>query len=212
MGVVLVDLAAAPVLAAGKEVRDFAISVDGKAAGKYCMTINDHGNGVFSMMGQADVRVAYLVYVYKYTYSGTEVWHGNRLVRLDSSTNDDGKQFQVSVQLANDRLQIKVNGQERVGRPDVWTTTYWRLPEAKLRTGGVSLLDSDTGRPIAARIQFVGTNAIQIAGQTQNCQHYRVTGDKIAADVWYDAQERLVRQESVEDGHRYVLDLIRVSR
>ena len=34
----------------------------------------------------------------------------------------------------------------------------------------------------------------------------------VEVDVWYDEQGRLARQESVEDGHRMVMELVRVRR
>jgi hypothetical protein len=41
--------------------------------------------------------------------------------------------------------------------------------------------------------------------------HYRLTG-KMNIDLWYDGSERLVRQEWLEQGHKTVVELIRVRR
>src|SRR5262249_20978755 len=103
-------------------------------------------------------------------------------------------------------LRVKVNGQERAIRPDVWTTTYWRLPDARWRNAAVPLLDCDTGKEINATLKYVGTSQINVAGQAQNCVHYQLTGG-VQVDVWYDQNERPVRQESIEDGHKTVLEI-----
>ena len=86
------------------------------------------------------------------------------------------------------------------------------MADAKFRNRGVPLLDADTGKEIAANLQHVGTSQINVNGSAQNCAHYRVTGRGVQADLWYDSQERLVRQESIEDGHKTLLELSRIRR
>jgi hypothetical protein len=198
--------------AADVEARDFTILVDGKRAGEYHMTITRQDDGSFTMTGQADVRVTVMIVkTYTYSYRGTEVWKDGRLVRFDSQTNDDGKRFVVSAVADGNNLRIKANGQERLARPDIWLSTYWRLADPRFRNQGVPLVDADTGKDISATLQHVGSNSINVNGQMQTCVHYRVSGG-VQVDVWYDAQERLVRQESIEEGHRTVLELSRIRR
>src|SRR5207253_660929 len=158
--------------------------------------------------GQVDVHVRFaLVVNYKYTYRGTETWKDDRLFRLDSTCDDDGQRYTVHAEADGNRLRVTVNGAERAVRPDVWTTSCWRLPPAQYRNAALVLLDADTGREIAGRLQYVGTSKVDVAGQTQECVHYRVTGGT-KLELWYDAQERLVRQESQEQGHATVLQII----
>jgi hypothetical protein len=151
------------------------------------------------------------VYTYTYSYRGTEVWKDGKLVRLDSTSNDDGKRYTVAAMAEDNSLRVKVNGQERTTSPEVWTTSYWRLPDARFRNQAVPLLDADTGRDIRGNLQYLGTQQIQVAGKVQDCAHYRVTGG-VKVDLWYDQQERLVRQEALEDGHRIVLEITGIRR
>ena len=90
-------------------------------------------------------------------------------------------------------------------------STYWRLPAAKFRNQNVPLIDADTGKDIAATLRFVGMENTPVAGQTVQCAHWRVTGG-VQVDCWYDGFDRLVRQESVEDGHKTQLELIQVNK
>ena len=214
VGVALVFAPLAQATAASVERRDFSLRVDNKPAGDYQMVITAQGDGTTVVTCQARVEVKKLVGIYKYTYSyrGTETWQGHRLIRLESSTNDDGTRFTVNAVADGNWLRVKVNDQERLSRPDVWTTSYWRLPEARFRNGAVPLLDADTAQPIDGQMRLVGTEALSIGGQTQNCAHYHVSGKRIEVDVWYDAQERMVRQESVEQGHRTVFELTGLRR
>ncbi len=207
----LFALASSRAAAADRETREFAVRVDGRSGGTNQMVISRQDDGTETVDCTASVSVNYLLVRYRYTYSGTEVWKNGRLHHLRSVTNDDGKNFDVTAWADGDGLRVRVNNRERTTRWDVWTTTYWKLADAKFRNQGVPLLDADTGKDINAVLRYVGPESVNVAGQMQNCSHYRVTGG-VQVELWYDAQERLVRQESIEDGHRTVLELVRVQR
>ena len=192
--------------AGDSEVRDFKVAVDGKQAGTYRMTLQRHENGSISMVGQANIKVSYLVASYRYSYTGSEVWSNGRLYALESKTNDDGKEFTVSAAAVGDGFKIKVNGQERTTRPDIWVSTYWHQPDAKFDNKNIPLIDADSGKDLNATLQYVGKEEIAVLGQRQACVHYRLRGG-VTVDLWYDGQERLVRQESVDDGHRILQEL-----
>jgi hypothetical protein len=191
------------------ETRVFTVAVDGKPAGEYHMRITRQGDG-FTMSGQARIRVRVLLYTYKYAYTGTEVYHGGRLARLTSTTNDDGMRFEVTAAAQGDGLHVTVNGRERVAPADVWPTSYWRLPPGGSGGRAVHLLDADTGKGFAGRLAHLEETRLDLAGQRRPCAHYRVTGPPAPVDLWYDGQQRLLRQEYLEDGHRTVLELKRL--
>jgi Family of unknown function (DUF6134) len=197
----------APVRAADSEVRTFAVSVEGTKSGDYKMTIATKHDGTVVMSGQAEVNVkVLLVTAYSYAYNGVEVWKDGRLQRFDSSATENGKRYAVTAAAAGDQLRVKVNGQERLTRPDVWVNTYWRLPEAKFRGQTVPLLGCDYGHDDARELKFVGNEQLTVNGQTMSCAHYRILTEP-AHDLWYDAQERLVRQEWTSSGRKTVLEL-----
>jgi hypothetical protein len=133
------------------------------------------------------------------------------LLRLDSTCNDDGKLYVLSATAENERLRLKVNNQEKIVRGDVWLTSYWAEPSNRLNQE-VALLDADTGRELATRLQQIGVEQRTIAGQTVNVTRYRGTGKHGVTDLWYDGNNRLVRQEWTEDNHKMVLELIRLRR
>jgi len=198
-------------VAAEVEHREYQIRIDDKPAGHYHMIITNRDDGVVVVQGQAQVDIRVLVVRYRYTYRGTEFWKGGRLERLDSTCDDDGKNFTVKALADGNSLRVTVNGEGRAVRPDVWTTSCWRLPAAQYRNRALTLLDADTGREIAGHLQYVGESEVTVGGQPQDCVHYRVTGDT-KLELWFDAQERLVRQESEEQGHATVIQLSGVHR
>lgn len=199
--------------AGGAETREFDVTVDGKPAGAYAMSIVQRDDGSVVMTGKADVqfKVA-LVINYFYTYQGSELWKDGKLQRLDSTANDDGAKSWVQAAIEDEGLRVKSNAGNRVIKPEVWTTSFWRLPEKVTRNQQIVLLDADTGKEIPANLQYVGNQAIVVAGQSVTAAHYQVRGNNREDDLWYDGTGRLLRQESVENKHRYVLELARFQR
>jgi hypothetical protein len=208
----LLTLPAGAARAADAETRDFTVLVDGKRAGDAHMTIQRADDGTAEVRCDTDVVVKIGPFrAYSYSYRGQEVWKGGRLLRLVSTCNDDGKRYAVAADADGDRLRVRVNGQERLARGDVWLTSYWQQPDGTRVNQAVPLLDADTGRDLGARLQFVGEQQLGVAGAAQNVKHYRLTGE-VQVDLWYDASGRLARQEWVEEGHRTQLELARVRR
>jgi hypothetical protein len=206
-------LAAVPLAAcaADAEQRVFTVLVDGKPAGEYRVTIRVGDDSTATMTGSAAVHVRHALGQYRYGYQGTEVWKGGRLQRLDAASDDDGKACAVRATAAADGLRVTANGRAQTVRPDAWPTTYWQLPPAERRDQPLTLLDVDTGKPLTARLSAGGPVRLVVAGRPLEATRYRVTG-QAQAELWYDAQGRLVRQETVEDGHKTVLELREVQR
>jgi len=201
----------AGVRAADSETREFAVLVDGKPAGNARMAIQQQDDGTTVVSSDTNVVVKILIKKYVYTCQAREVWKDGRLQQASSQCNDDGKQYQVSAVAQADGMHVRVNGRERTTKSDVWLSSYWTLPNAKLRNQVIPVLDIDNGRDMQVRLQHLGAAQIAVAGQMQNVQHYRLTGT-VRIDLYYDANERLVRQEWVEEGHPTVLELKGVRR
>jgi hypothetical protein len=203
-----VGLLLAPhVSAAETEVRVFNVSVDGKDAGKYTMTITKQDDGSVTVACDAHVKVKVLgVTAYHYDYTGTEVWKDGRLVSLKSGCDDDGKRHSVSAVAGERGLRVTVDGREKVVRGDVYLTSACLLPGPKMRDGAIPLMEADDGKEIDGKMQSVSSGTMNVAGQAVTVTRYRLTS-LVPHDVWYDGSDRLVRQEWTEDGHKTVLEL-----
>ncbi len=207
----LVLSSAAVARAADSETREFVVKVDGKPSGNANMTIQRQDDGTTVVSCDTNVRVRVLIKTYVYTCQTRETWKDGRLQQLVSQCNDDGKQFRVSANAQADGIHVNVNGREHITKPEAWVSSYWTLPDPKLRDQAISVVDADNGHDLQGRIQFIGTTQRTVAGQVQNVQHYRFNGSK-RIELFYDAAQRLVHQEWVEDGHPTVLELTRVRR
>lgn len=198
-------------LARGEERRTFAVSVDKKPAGSHEVVIRTADDGAVTVTSQADVTVKVAVLRFKYTFRGTEVWKGGRLRELATTADDNGKRHAVSAVADGDGLAVRADGRDFRVTGGPWPTTYWRLPPEKQRGPEVTLLDADTGKPIAAKLEKVGVEKVAVLGKPFDATHYRLSGG-VQVDLWFDGDDRLVRQEFVEQGHRTVLELTRLQR
>jgi hypothetical protein len=198
--------------AAEGETRNYTIQVDGKHAGDYQLIIQPQPDGALVVSAQSDVRVTVLaVPVYTYSYRGQEVWKNGRLQHFESGGKEKGKDFAVRADADGPGLRVQANGREYRARPDVWTTSWWQLPEARYRNAELPLLGCGDGAEAMSRLQFVGIEERKVGGRTQSCTHYRVVKDA-THDLWYDAEERLVRDEWVSGGHATVVEMTELHR
>jgi hypothetical protein len=94
--------------------------------------------------------------------------------------------------------------------PDAVVPASAERPEERPAKQSVALLDSDKGRTLRSQMQRIGEETLAVAGKRVPCTRYRLTGD-VQVDLWYDADRRLVRQESLESGHKTILHLVRIT-
>jgi len=207
--VVLVALAicSGTAVAADVETREFRVLVDGKRAGDAQMTIHRADDGTLSMHCDTEINVkAGPFRVYSYKYRGRETWKDGKLVRLQSTCDDDGKHFDVQAEGKDGKLFVSVNHVVRGVRSDVWLTSYWQEPDKKKYDTVIPLLDADCGRELDGHLRLVATEQWAVENRVENVKHFELTG-KVRVDLWYDAAGRLIRQEWMEDGHRTKLEL-----
>lgn len=170
----------------------------------------------------------FVVYKYRYRSAGTEVWQDDRLVELDNNADFNGSKYAVVARRSNSGLDVTVNGETSSLPHDAWTTSYWRLPQSLasefpgdpgespiVRTNGapprkIVLLDSDKGEQRRAEVIRLNDERLSVGGDDRVCSHYRLSGD-VQVDLWYDGQRRLVRQESVEQGHKTAIHLTNIT-
>jgi Domain of unknown function (DUF6134) len=207
----ILAILSAPVRGAETEEREFAVTVDSKGAGTFHLTARADDDGTETITATANVKISYLLGSYKYTLRSAEVWKRERLISLESSSNDDGKKHTVKASAANDLLTVMVDGQSRKIRGDAFTTTGWRLPTIDKSRASL-LLDTEDGTDTPVRLEWVGQCDVEAAGTSVRAQHFRLTGKDVDVDWWFDGSGRPVRQEMKWDGHKVALQLTGVKR
>src|SRR5438477_4220584 len=142
-----------PVWASHTEQRQYSVLVDGKDAGHSVLTIVEQDDGSAYVTASAKVDVRHLVAGYTFAIEGQEWWKDGKLIGLKSFCNDNGKRCDLLVSQRGDQLLMRVNGVERAVRNDVWTTSYWKLADARFHNKPVPLLAADNGQERVGQLQ-----------------------------------------------------------
>jgi hypothetical protein len=201
-----------PARADDTEQRDFTILVDGKAAGASRMTIIQKDDGITYMKASAEVKLQG-IFAYSFRVEAEEWWKDGKLIGLKAQSQENKKHAQVVVGSDGKVLTLSVDGKKRGLGPEVWTTSYWKLADARFHNKEIPVLETDTGNTFMGRLQFVrGEEKITIAGKLENCYHFCVHGPTGPCDLWFDRFHRLVRQEFTESGHRTIVQLDSIRR
>ncbi len=202
-------LAEAPKLIA-EEFREFEIFIKDHPSGTSVVHIRQTDDGKTTVQTEARATYRVLLYVYRYELHGQEVWAGDRLAAIDNRANDDGQALTVHAMVGPADSLIDANGKsQRTPRSVDFTTSYWRLPtnaQASIQLG----IDADRGTLYRVRFERVGTEQVNVAGNRIQCEHFRVKGD-VSADLWFDRQNRLVQQRTIEEGYPTELRLARIT-
>ena len=194
-----------------QETRTFRASIDGRDRGRLVMQFTKRNDRTETVRGEAELNFNFVVYRYRYTSVGTETWKDDRLIRLASESNYNGSKYVLQATATDELLEYEVNGEVQRATMDALITTHWREPSIDKVGRKLTLLDSDKGQQRFGTLEKVGTEKLMVAGGEINVIHYRIRGD-VEVDVWYDEVRRLVRQDSMESGHRMILELSQTQR
>ena len=201
-----------PAFADDTEHRDFSIYIDGKDAGVSRMTIVQKDDGTTYMSGSVDVKFRHLLIDYTLKIQAQEWWKDGKLTGLKTIGTDNNKKVDVTVASENNQLRMRVNGKDSMLRPDIWTSSYWKLADARFHNKQVPIVDIDTGKEFTSELKYIGAEKVPVGGKFEDCYHFRVTAPVGPIDLWFDRYHRLVRQEFTELGHKTIVQLTHVRR
>ena len=130
---------------------------------------------------------------YRYTHRSREVWVGDELWSLESSTDDDGKPYSVRIardgeSLVVDRLTPDAKDRVREILPaGTLPSTHWNVRQTRQS----SLLNSQKGTIERIRVTPIGRDSVRTATATVEATHYRYEGG-VRMDQWFDARNKMI--------------------
>jgi hypothetical protein len=205
--------AASPAWADDTEEREFSVFVDGKDAGTSKMTIVQKDDGTTYMAATLDVKFRHLLVVdYSIKAETQEWWKNGQLIGMKTKCSDNGKKTDVTAAVENNMLRLRVNGVDRFIKNESWTTSFWKLADAKFHNKQIPIVECDSGKEFTSELKYIDTQQLKIGGQLQDCYHFRVSAAPGPVDLWYDRYHRIVRQEFTESGHKTVVQLVHIKR
>ena len=136
---------------------------------------------------------------YRYLHDATERWRGNCLESLAARTDDNGDRSVVDAVSAGEGLQVATGAARETLGGCVMSFAYWN-PQILRQT---RLLNAQTGKFEAVRVNALGEEVITVRGQPQTARKFRLTGPKNPIDLWYStADEWLALESTVAGGRR----------
>jgi hypothetical protein len=115
--------------------------------------------------------------VYNYHHRNKEVWQKDRLISLESKTNDNGTPYFVTVTKRNNRLHVKSNAESYDVPLTTMTTSYWHRAMIYQK----NLINTQNGKLLAVTIDTKDIVPLK------NMTEYTITGD-LKARIRYDNQ------------------------
>jgi hypothetical protein len=201
-----------PLWAGDVEVRTFSVNVENKKAGEFRITALKAPDGVVKVSAESVVQSKQGDGWRRAAYSGLEVWKNGTLQSLDARSYDDGKRREVRASILDDKIRILINGQRSDAPLNVWTSTWWTAPVMDNSVRSIAVLQPETGKVVSAQIERIGLDRLPIDDKFEELTHFRLAGNGLQFDLWYDADDHLVRAAGLENNQHVVMELIKVQR
>lgn len=169
---------------AGTRVYAFQAFLDDKRIGEHRFTVVTEG-ATRHVTSDADFVVKFLGFsAYRYRHHAEEQWSGACLASLAASTADDGKSTSVNLAKSGDANEIETAGHASSVPGCLMTYAYWN-PAMRSQ---VRLLNPQTGRVDAVRIERVADGDVTVGGKPVHAFDWRVAGGDAPIDVWISDQ------------------------
>ena len=193
---------------------EFAVFRKGEQIGTHKLTFEEKGDRLQVHVDvNLKVQVLFMT-VYRYKHESTEVWAGNRMVAFESSTQQNGKAWEVAAHLAgDDKLVVNANDQQRTLPDSLPPTSYWR-PEM-METS--RWFNTQFGSSIDVNVAPKGTEQVESVGKPVSAHRYKVTGvvaetgKPVDLDLWYADNGELVKMQFIAAADGSLIEFQRIS-
>ena len=166
---------------------NFSALLDGKRIGQHRFKVSGNGDER-KVVSEATFAVKFLgVTAYSYRHSATEDWHGDCLLALNSTTDDDGRP--ETVRASQNDASLK---------GCVMSFAYWN-PAIQTQT---RLLNAQTGKLENVLVKRIGNGLVDVRGKPVEATEFRIIGAANPIIVWYSAQGDWVGLDSIVAGGR----------
>ena len=135
------------------------------------------------------------------------MWKDGRLQHFQGAGKENSRTFAVSADAEPTGLHVKAGGRESSCRLGLGPPAFGNSRTHGFAIRRSTLMGCDDGQASTGQLTSIGMERITAAGQEQTCAHYRLTRN-VPYELWYDAQDRLVREEWTSNGHHTVLALV----
>ncbi|MCH7554767.1 MAG: hypothetical protein IIC08_02015 [Proteobacteria bacterium] len=169
-------------------VLDYRVLRDGFEIGRHKVLFRHDGDAVMTVETEIRISVSFLfITLYTYRLDARETWRGDRLVRLDSTTDDDGDLYAVRAVAEGDGLRVEAGAKSWTAPATVVPSSLWRREMAR----GSLLIGVEQGEAIAVAFEEIGRETVTARGAEVSATKVVVSGE-LERQLWYDDDGILV--------------------
>jgi len=178
-----------PAFLYGGEIQ-FDVTRNGNKVGFHSVRFDQEGSS-FAVRSQFQLEIRFLfLSAFRYHYESNEFWENGRLVRLNSTVDDDGDKFEIKAEYQPSGLQISGPGGGVASARPLYPTTHWNAAVINEH----SVLNTLTGQINKVRIRPTSQEEIETEQGPVWATRYAYSGD-LDTEVWYDADGRWVKMK-----------------
>ena len=179
---------------------EFSVLLDGSPIGYHHFELRPRENGL-EVRSEASFDVRFLfINAFRYRHTNRELWDGECLRDIESSTRQNNKEFVVSGEPLSEGLRVEANGKLDQLDGCVMSFAYWNprfLEQSRL-------LDPQTGEYLPVDVQPLGREELTIRGKAVLASAYQVKARNLDITVWYSQDDEWIGLESVAKGGRII--------
>lgn len=167
----------------------FTVLRDGEDIGTHQIDFQQSGDALeVDIKTRIAVKMAFIT-VFRFEHDGHEVWRDNKLVSMETKTDDDGTDHTLVATANGDgELHIVGDGKERTAQGGIIPASLWNPSFLESNV----LLNSLDGTKLNINVALKGDEVVTAGGKSVNAKHYVMTGD-FERELWYDDNWALVK-------------------
>lgn len=136
---------------------------------------------------ELEIKFAFFT-VFRYQHRNRERWRDDRLITLDSETDDDGTPHWVKARATDNGLQIESDQGRLLAPAELMPTSYWNPRTIEQSR----LLDTQRGGILEVAVQAAGKERLEVPQGPTDARLYRMAGD-LNLDLWYGPRGELLK-------------------
>jgi hypothetical protein len=176
---------------ANEETLRFKVYLDQNPIGEHSFSLA--GKDEKRVQSEARFDVDFLVFTaYRYRHWSRELWRHGCLQRIESTTDDNGDDFEVQGERQDGALSLEINGDTRELSDCVATFAYW---DRKI-LDRPRLLNPQTGELVSARLIPEGKDQRSFRGREIDAERYRLRAEDLDITLWYTPSGEWIGLES----------------
>ena len=198
IALMIASLALSPsVMAADQEWR-FQVYLDDKKIGTHDFVLQELDNQR-KLLSEANFEYRLMfVKLYGYEHENTETWSGNCLTGIESTTDANGKPFQVSGSLQGDRFILSGTAGEAELPSCNMSFAYWNpvflQQERLINVQNGEIHDIEVSEPELVQIE--------VRGVMQSAYRYLLDAGELKIELWYSEDNEWLALETEARGGR----------